>query len=77
MTSFISTTISLFHPVSFQSSLQLDDLTGMDGREEEVAVHMAAAAAVSNRLVSLQGNFLLAIDFMMKQAEEKHDPKVQ
>ena len=56
--------------------MQLDDLTGMGGREEEVAVHMAAAAAVSNRLASLQGNFLLAVDFMMKQAEEKHDPKV-
>lgn len=48
----------------------------MDGREEEVAVHMAAAAAVANRLPTLRGNFLLALDFMMRQAEEKQDAKV-
>lgn len=47
----------------------------MDNEEEELAVKMAAAGAVSKRLDMLDESFLLALDFMASQAETDNDDR--
>lgn len=53
----------------------LDDIRGMEGEEESVALEIAAAGAIGEKLESLDGSFLLALDWMINQAESDHDDK--
>jgi hypothetical protein len=53
---------------------QLEDITGLGSEAEEVAVEMAATGAVGQRLDKLDESFLMALDFMIKQADR--DDKV-
>ncbi|KAI5064083.1 hypothetical protein GOP47_0020753 [Adiantum capillus-veneris] len=51
----------------------LEDVEGLDQDEEGVAIHLAAAGAIQQKLDSLDGSFLLALDWMIKEAESDHD----
>ncbi|KAL3689144.1 hypothetical protein R1sor_015453 [Riccia sorocarpa] len=53
----------------------LEDIAGMDNQEEEVAVKMAAAGAVGKKLETLEGSFLMALDWMIQQSEKEKDDK--
>lgn len=55
--------------------MQLEDL-GNTGGLEELAVQLAANAAITKRLDKLDGAFMLAIDTMLMQAERNKDPQV-
>ncbi|KAI5064088.1 hypothetical protein GOP47_0020758 [Adiantum capillus-veneris] len=52
---------------------QLEDVEGLDQDEEGVAIHLAAAGAIQQKLDSLDGSFLLALDWMIKEAESDRD----
>ncbi|CAI5481673.1 unnamed protein product [Closterium sp. Yama58-4] len=54
---------------------QLDEISGLEGREEELAVQMAAAAAIAGRVSTLDQSFLVALEFMMGQADANNDSK--
>ncbi|MCO5611998.1 hypothetical protein L7F22_066259 [Adiantum nelumboides] len=51
----------------------LEDVEGLDQDDEGVAIHLAAAGAIQKKLDSLDGSFLLALDWMIKEAETDHD----
>ncbi|CAI6010450.1 unnamed protein product [Closterium sp. NIES-65] len=53
----------------------LDEISGLEGREEELAVQMAAAAAIAGRVSTLDQSFLVALEFMMGQADANNDSK--
>ncbi|GJP83050.1 hypothetical protein CLOP_g13257 [Closterium sp. NIES-67] len=53
----------------------LDEISGLEGRDEEVAVQMAAAAAIAGRVGALDQSFLVALEFMMGQADSNNDSK--
>lgn len=53
---------------------QLEGTTGMGSEAEEIAVEMAATGAVGQRLEKLDESFLMALDYMIQQAER--DDKV-
>ncbi|CAI5966176.1 unnamed protein product, partial [Closterium sp. NIES-64] len=48
---------------------------GLEGREEELAVQMAAAAAIAGRVSTLDQSFLVALEFMIGQADANNDSK--
>jgi hypothetical protein len=50
--------------------LQLEDITEMGNEAEDVAVEMAATGAVGQRLEKLDESFLMALDWMILQAED-------
>ncbi len=54
---------------------QLEDITEMGNEAEDVAVEMAATGAVGQRLEKLDESFLMALDWMILQAED-HDKAV-
>lgn len=49
---------------------QLEDITEMGNEAEDVAVEMAATGAVGQRLEKLDESFLMALDWMILQAED-------
>jgi hypothetical protein len=57
-------------------SVQLEDIAGLNNEEEEAGVRMAAAGVVGKKLDRLQGNFMLALDYMMDQTEKENDDQV-
>jgi hypothetical protein len=48
----------------------------LDPEDESVALELAAAGAIQEKLDTLDGSFLLALDWMTKQADSEHDDKV-
>ncbi|KAH7445081.1 hypothetical protein KP509_02G105600 [Ceratopteris richardii] len=55
------------------SCLQLSDVEGLDQDKEGLAIHLAAAGAIQQKLDSLDGSFLLALDWMIREAEVEND----
>ena len=56
--------------------MQLEDIQGLDPEDEGIALELAAAGAIQEKLDTLDGSFLLALDWMIKQADSEHDDKV-
>eukprot|EP01018_Ginkgo_biloba_P010489 Gb_18811 [translate_table: standard] len=53
----------------------LQDMTKMDEPSEEMAVQIAAQAVVGKRVEKLDESFMMALDFMLGQAENELDDK--
>lgn len=53
----------------------LEDIQGLDPEDEAVALELAAAGAIGQKLDSLDGSFLLALDWMIRQADSEQDEK--
>ncbi|KAH7445079.1 hypothetical protein KP509_02G105600 [Ceratopteris richardii] len=51
----------------------LSDVEGLDQDKEGLAIHLAAAGAIQQKLDSLDGSFLLALDWMIREAEVEND----
>ncbi|KAJ7543271.1 hypothetical protein O6H91_09G031500 [Diphasiastrum complanatum] len=53
----------------------LQDIAGMDKEAEDAALQMAVTGTIGQRLEKLDGSFLMALDWMMAQAEKDDDKK--
>lgn len=53
----------------------LEDVQGLDPEEEGLALQLAATGAVQQKLDSLDGSFLLALDWMIREADNEQDEK--
>ncbi|CAM6084578.1 unnamed protein product [Calypogeia fissa] len=51
----------------------LEDIAGLNNEEEEAALRMAAAGVVGQKIDRLEGNFMMALDYMMDQTEKEKD----
>lgn len=72
----IPTSLCQFLGQRYPGCVQLEDIHGFEEREEALAVEMAAAAAVAGRLDVLDRSFLLALDYMLQEANRQKDSQV-